>query len=162
MASIEMEVNENSNTSKGFDDNSSDDDPFASAQNDKEMDLDEMEFAEIELPSSVMSRKDSANSQINLKIGIMHGVKNKSQNAQVVQRSRKDNENSQINMNREIKMIRTTIISIFNNSVQARGDNIGFKFIIIYIIIVNITFNNKQFSYKIQRQHLKSDIFLDK
>jgi len=54
MASIEMEVNENSSErSKGFDDDPSDDDPFDS-DDDEEMDLD---FLEMELPSSVNSRK---------------------------------------------------------------------------------------------------------
>jgi len=97
MASIEMEVlNENSSASKGFDDDPSDDDPFDSADDDEEMDFDE--FAEMELPSSVKSRKDNANSQSNLKIGRMHGVKNKIQNAQVVHRTRKDKENSQSNL----------------------------------------------------------------
>ena len=101
MASIEMEVvNENSSASKGFDDDPSDDDPFDSADDDEEMDFDE--FAEMELPSSVKSRKDNANSQS--KIGRIHGVKNKIQNAQVVHRTRKDNENSQTNMNRGGRM----------------------------------------------------------
>ena len=99
MASIEMEVlNENSGSAnKGFDDDPSDDDSFDSADDDEEMDFDE--FAEIELPSSVKSRKDNANSQSNLKRGKMLGSKNKTQNVQkVVNRSRKDTENSQTNL----------------------------------------------------------------
>ena len=87
-----MEVNENSSErSKGFDDDPSDDDPFDS-DDDEEMDLD---FLEMELPSSVNSRKYNANSQSNLKRGKMLGSKNKIQNAQMVHRSRKDIETSQ-------------------------------------------------------------------